>query len=470
MRSWDRRPRGCHLAAPQSCTLIRRIAANGVSLFAMIRFLLFVLLLSSGLASQTPPRVVSLAPENLAEAVDPATTELVVVFDRDMNRSGHSICGGGRSFPKFNGRPKWLGPRKLVLYVELQPDHEYELSLNCSSARKIRAQDGTRLAPVKWQFTTLPANPRPAAEQRRRNEAAIAELTKLLDTRYSYRDRKVRDWAALRQQNQDALLGARTDRAFAILAAKMLAAAEDQHMSLSYKQKVYATYQPLIDPLYRTFAVRRVVTLESVSPRAYRARTKDGIGYLLITGWQENVEPERLVGAIAEMMDAKALVIDVRSNTGGDERIARQIASWFVEGKHVYARHRTRTGPGADGFSEIQDRVITGHDAAYDRPVVVLAGPRVMSSNEAFLLMMKQARDVTIVGQPTCGSSGNPQPYNLGNDVTISLPSWQALRPDGTCWEGEGIAPDVFVPCTSRDFETRDPTLDKALELLRAKK
>ena len=362
----------------------------------MIRFLLFVLLLSSGLASQTPPRVVSLAPENLAEAVDPATTELVVVFDRDMNRSGHSICGGGRSFPKFNGRPKWLGPRKLVLYVELQPDHEYELSLNCSSARKIRAQDGTRLAPVKWQFTTLPANPRPAAEQRRRNEAAIAELTKLLDTRYSYRDRKVRDWAALRQQNQDALLGARTDRAFAILAAKMLAAA---------------------------FAVRRVVTLESVSPRAYRARTKDGIGYLLITGWQENVEPERLVGAIAEMMDAKALVIDVRSNTGGDERIARQIASWFVEGKHVYARHRTRTGPGADGFSEIQDRVITGHDAAYDRPVAVLAGPRVMSSNESFLLMMKQARDVTIVGQPTCGSSGNPQPTNSATTSPFPYPA-----------------------------------------------
>ena len=92
-----------------------------------------------------------------------------------------------------------------------------------------------------------------------------------------------------------------------------------------------------------------------------------------------------------------------------------------------------------------------------------------MSSNEAFVLMMKQARDAIIVGQKTYGSSGNPKPHDLGNDVTIMLPSWQVLRPDGSCWEGEGIAPDVPVPCTSRDFETRDPTLYKALELLRSK-
>ena len=83
--------------------------------------------------------------------------------------------------------------------------------------------------------------------------------------------------------------------------------------------------------------------------------------------------------------------------------------------------------------------------------------------------MMKKAFDVTIVGQKTAGSSGNSQPYDLGNGVTIMIPSWQALRPDGSCWEGEGIAPDVFVPCTSRDFRDRDPTLDKALELLRAR-
>lgn len=434
----------------------------------MIRSLV-LLSVSSFLAAQTPPGIVSRTPKDLANSVAPTTTELVVVFDQDMDRSGYSICGGGKTFPRFLARPQWQGPRKLLLTVELKPDQEYELSLNCSSGRKLRAKGGTPLPIIKWQFTTLPKDPRPVAEQQARNESAIRKLEQLLDERYSYRDRKIKDWAALRKEHREPLRNARTDRAFAVAAANMLSKAEDMHLSLSYRETTYPTWKPLIEPLYRTFAVRRLFQLESVSSRAYKARTKDGIGYLMIIGWQESVDAERLLGAITEMMDAKALVIDVRMNTGGDERIARRIASWFVEGEHVYARNRSRIGPGADGFGEIQDRKISGHDAAYDRPVAVLAGPRVMSSNESFVLMMKQARDVTIVGQTTSGSSGNPQPHELGNGITILLPGWQALRPDGTCWEGEGIAPDVFVPCTSRDFKTRDPSLDKALELLRAK-
>jgi hypothetical protein len=446
--------------------------------YAMIRSLLLLLSVCGFLAAQEEqapkpervwPKIVSRIPENLATTVDPATTELVVVFDVDMDRGGHSICGGGKPFPKFTARPQWQSPRKLLLTVELKPDVEYELSLNCSSARKIRSKAGTPLPIIKWQFTTLPANPRPVAEQHKRNEAAVLKLEQLLDERYSYRDRKIKEWAQLRAEHGPVLRAARTDRAFAVEAARMLGKAADMHLSVRYGETTYTTWKPLIDPLYRTFAVRRLFKLESISSRAYKARTKDGIGYLLIIGWQEEVDVERLVGAIAEMMDAKALVIDVRMNTGGDERIARQVASWFVEGTHVYARNRSRTGPGADGFGEIHDRKITGHDAAYDRPVAVLAGPRVMSANESFVLMMKQARDAMIVGQTTSGSSGNPKPHDLGNGITIMLPSWQALRPDGTCWEGEGIAPDVVVPCTSRDFKDRDPILDKALELLRAK-
>ena len=83
--------------------------------------------------------------------------------------------------------------------------------------------------------------------------------------------------------------------------------------------------------------------------------------------------------------------------------------------------------------------------------------------------MMKQADGVQVIGQKTRGSSGNPVEHDLGNGVFVKLPSWQALRPDGSCFEGEGIAPDVSVPCTSRDLETSEPTLEKALELLRAR-
>jgi C-terminal processing protease CtpA/Prc len=53
--------------------------------------------------------------------------------------------------------------------------------------------------------------------------------------------------------------------------------------------------------------------------------------------------------------------------------------------------------------------------------------------------------------------------------VTILVPSWQDLRLDGTCFEGEGIAPDVEVAATSEEMKEKDPILERGLEILREK-
>jgi len=148
------------------------------------------------------------------------------------------------------------------------------------------------------------------------------------------------------------------------------------------------------------------------------------------------------------------------------------VASWFVEGTKVYAKHRTRVRAGKNGFDPVMNRALTGNkDAAHrlDVPIAVLTSRYVMSSNESFVMMLQQAKDCTTVGQPTFGSSGNPKPFDLGNGVTIVVPSWQDLRLDGTCFEGEGLKPDVAVECTAEQLEQKDPILEKALELLRGK-
>ncbi|MEM7203393.1 MAG: hypothetical protein AAF628_24230 [Planctomycetota bacterium] len=70
---------------------------------------------------------------------------------------------------------------------------------------------------------------------------------------------------------------------------------------------------------------------------------------------------------------------------------------------------------------------------------------------------------------PKFGSSGNPQAHELKNGVTVVVPSWQALRPDGSCFEGEGLAPDVEVAVEAADLNQRDVILERALEVLREK-
>ena len=90
-----------------------------------------------------------------------------------------------------------------------------------------------------------------------------------------------------------------------------------------------------------------------------------------------------------------------------------------------------------------------------------------MSSCEAFLLMMKQVRNCKLVGDKSYGSSGNSKAVDLGNGVTVWLPSWKALRPDGTCFEGKGVKPDVYVRTSKWKMRGRDRVLENALRLLR---
>ena len=92
---------------------------------------------------------------------------------------------------------------------------------------------------------------------------------------------------------------------------------------------------------------------------------------------------------------------------------------------------------------------------------------RYLSSCEAFVLMMKQVPGCKIIGEPTQGSSGNPKPYDLGNGVTVYLPSWKAMLPDGTCFEGKGIRPDILVKARQEQITTEDPVIEAALKELR---
>ena len=80
-------------------------------------------------------------------------------------------------------------------------------------------------------------------------------------------------------------------------------------------------------------------------------------------------------------------------------------------------------------------------------------------------MLFKCLPHVTLVGQPTRGASGNPQPLPLPNGVDVWYSRWVSLLPDGTPIEGEGIAPDVLIE--HREDPARfDTTFDEAVEIL----
>jgi carboxyl-terminal processing protease len=427
--------------------------------------------------SAKPPKVISSIPENGDINIDPTRREIQITFDQAMSPGGQSIVGGGKSFPELLGkRPgTWRGSRTFILRVRLKPNHSYWLSANSQKFQNFRNRRGEPAVPYPIQFTTGAgdsAKETPAGKAAD-NVAAIDQLKQALANRYSYRDRLGIDWPLQLESNRVQLEAATDARAFARLAATLLSKAQDKHLWLTVGEETFPTYVRPVTPNVNAARLRELVPhWQQFSPALASGRWEDGIGYVLIDTWSRDRTDELapVFEILEQLKGAPALIIDVRGNGGGDEKIARSVAGCFIEKPTVYAQHVIVDPDEPNGFSEPHERIIRPNDrrTAYRGKVAVLTGPANMSSCEAFLLMMKQVPNAVLVGAASQGSSGNPQPVELDNGVTALLPSWKAMTPDGTELEGVGIEPDIRVKATGKEFEKADPVIDAALVHLRS--
>ncbi|MBL8726300.1 MAG: S41 family peptidase [Planctomycetes bacterium] len=429
---------------------------------------LFALLAGlGGLHAQQPTATTK--PPHLAVDVDATqTAALEVTFDQDMDTSVHAVCGGGSTFPKVLAT-RWRDAKTFVLEVELQPERVYLMDLACPNSSGFRTARGVALPTTPWRFAT-----RGTALADGVGEATGNRLFAALRDHYSYRDRLGVDWAELEREQAAELANAPSAAALALRVATLLGAAQDPHITVRWGDSLLPTYQRAVAGNFDMRGLQKQMpALRRVGRLGLWGRTDDGVGYLLVPSFARELRDEfdLWLACLTKAKDCKALVLDLRTNGGGDEALAARLAGFFVRGERVYAAHRLRDPAAERGFRDVQERTVRANaePEVFDGPVAVLMGPHNMSSAEAFLLMMQQAPNAVLVGARSFGSSGNPRAHALNQGLTVLLPSWQALRADHTCFEGEGIAPHLPVATTPEQFVAGDPVLVEALARLRVK-
>src|SRR5262249_25002988 len=121
-------------------------------------------------AAAAPPQVASASPDDGAMDVDPATRELRVTFGQDIDQGGFSIVGGGPTFPgEPDARPRWVDARTVVMPLKLEPNRDYQLSINSERFQNLRNATGQPAEPYPIRFRTGAAK-----VNARRAEAAAA--------------------------------------------------------------------------------------------------------------------------------------------------------------------------------------------------------------------------------------------------------------------------------------------------------
>lgn len=196
---------------------------------------------------------------------------------------------------------------------------------------------------------------------------------------------------------------------------------------------------------------------------------------------------DQIDAAFEAVAGAKALVLDLRGNSGGWDNIGACVASHFLPDAFRYYTTQTRfsrelrmldkpSPPPPDGwgpkwewsprktaFSFFQGKPYTGR-------LLVLINEDVFSAADCLTAVLADLRpDVRFVGRPTHGGAGGPRILaklkHSGIDVQLS--TMRIWSPNGRLIEGHGTRPNVAVEWTREDvISGRDADLDAALSEL----
>jgi carboxyl-terminal processing protease len=214
------------------------------------------------------------------------------------------------------------------------------------------------------------------------------------------------------------------------------------------------------------------VNLPTPVPTVYAAELidmKEGVGYLRLAAFKDRT-PQEFDDAVMELKarGMKALVIDIRGNSGGLFAAAVGIAKRLLPG-----------GPVATTDGQVPDfasRVFSSDSgmAAHDFPVVLLIDTKTMSAAEILAASLKDNQRAVLVGLPTFGKGLIQAGLRLhsldgtGDDRgaksgLLILSVGMASGPLSGLIQGRGVTPHVAEADADRQLTL---AVEKAMELL----
>jgi hypothetical protein len=195
------------------------------------------------------------------------------------------------------------------------------------------------------------------------------------------------------------------------------------------------------------------------------------VTYVYYGSFSNTISQGNLDLIIANLINRKGLIIDVRNNGGGSSENAKRLASRFTGEKRLAGHNYVKTGPGHEDFRK-EDIYIEPYDGArYTGRVVVLTNRKSYSATTYFVQYMNALSNVTVMGDTTGGGGGMPAFWDLPNGWLLRVSSSRFYSPDninqGMNIES-GIPPHVQVDMTEESMiRGKDDILEKAIEYLR---
>lgn len=217
------------------------------------------------------------------------------------------------------------------------------------------------------------------------------------------------------------------------------------------------------EPDYLEIDIVRAKMIETETVQYGMIEDTDGIGYLQITEFDE-VTVDQYTEAMAELNGhgIKGLILDLRSNPGGDLDAVVEIARKILpEGLILYTEDKegNRKEYTCDGSRELEI------------PLVVLVNGYSASASEILAGAIQDYNKGTLIGTTTYGKGIVQRIHRLDDGTAIKLTVSAYFTPAGRNIHGVGIEPDIVLEYDyeANEAEGTDNQVDKAIEVLEGK-
>lgn len=217
------------------------------------------------------------------------------------------------------------------------------------------------------------------------------------------------------------------------------------------------------EPDFLEMDIVRGKLIETETVQSGMLEDTDNIGYLRIREF-DAVTVDQFNEAMAELKasNMKGLILDLRSNPGGDLTAVVEVARRLLpEGLVVYTEDKAgkRTEYTCDGTHEIQI------------PMAVLVNNYSASASEILAGAIKDYNKGTLIGTTTYGKGIVQRINRLDDGTAVKLTVSAYFTPSGTNIHGIGIEPDIELEYDydAYDKDGTDNQVEKAIEILEGK-
>ncbi len=302
-------------------------------------------------------------------------------------------------------------------------------------------------------------------------------LWKIIDEQYCFLEYKQIDWNAIYNKYSKLVTNNMTSEGLFEVLGNMLNELQDGHVNLasshnvSYYDAWYQDYprnfrEDIVEDYYLGKASSDYRTAAGIKYKIL----EDNIGYIRYESFSSGIGNGNLDEILSYLAVCNGVIIDVRSNGGGNVTNSTRIAARFTNEKVLTGYIRHKTGKGHNDFSDPYPIYLEPNDGVrWQKKAVVLTNRRSYSATNDFVNQMRYLPNVTTMGDKTGGGSGMPFTSELPNGWTVRFSASPHLSVDMEQIEW-GIDPDIKVDMLPADEANNiDTIIEKARAFLNGK-